>query len=106
MFTPTISSPSSLCSSYSASSAGNDSTHGAHHVAQKSTRTTLPFRLWMSNSSPAGVVPVISIGCPGSSSLRAIASSISAAGSIRGSGLSRKYLANSFSAGDAHFGSP
>src|SRR5215471_18855982 len=27
-----------------ASSAGNDFLHGAHHVAQKSTRTTLPWR--------------------------------------------------------------
>src|SRR5262245_58440703 len=43
--TPTISRPLDLCLVDSSWSLGKDFLHGSHHVAQKSTITTLPFNL-------------------------------------------------------------
>jgi len=46
MDTPSTTTPRSEYFSWMACSSGMDFRHGTHHVAQKSTSTTLPLRLW------------------------------------------------------------
>ena len=66
---------------------GTSATHGPHHVAQKSTSTTLPASAAWSKGLPSSSVPEICIGLPGRESRRSVPAKLAAISLICGFSL-------------------